>query len=183
MMLGMTLIAAGFLAVAGSDFVVPEGKEKTDRSIVLDALLEAAPERVFEMWIDAEASGEFFGSWARIEKRVGGKYEIYFLPPDHPEGDANSSKGARLLHLDPPNMLAFEWTAPPFAAQLNEIFPLPTWVEVRVESLPEVPGHSRLQLEHHGFRRGPGWDETYEFFVRAWSQILFRLDRHLASGR
>lgn len=176
----LALLAAGSVlplaALAARGAGVPEGKQITDRSLELVVLVDAPRQHVYELWTTESGVDRFFGEQSHIEARAGGAYEIYFLPRSHPESDANSSRGARLLSLEPGRALSFEWTAPPFARELNT-HPLPTWVEVHLEDAPGHPGRTIVRVSHHGFRRGEPWDQTYEFFVRAWSQVLLRLQQ------
>ena len=152
------------------------GRAKTDRSIVMNYVVAAPIDRVYELWTTEAGAKSFFGEDAAIEARKGGKYEIYFLPRNHPESDANSSKGARVLWIESNRGLAFEWTAPPFAAHLNTN-PLPLWIEIDLVSLERDPSFTVVHLASHGYGRGEYWDPVYEFFVRAWSDVLYRLDR------
>jgi uncharacterized protein YndB with AHSA1/START domain len=141
----------------------------------MSVVLDRPVEKVFELWTTVAGIKSFFAEDARIELKAGGAYEIYFLPRSNPESDANSTRGAKLLHLEKNRTLVFEWTAPPFAAELN-INPLPTWVEVNLKPLHSNPNKSQLTLSHFGFKRVGKWTRVYEFFVRNWSAILFRLD-------
>jgi uncharacterized protein YndB with AHSA1/START domain len=149
--------------------------EDRSRSIVLNVVVEAPADRVYELWTSREGANQFFGVDALIERRVGGLYEIYFLPRTHPDSDANSTKGHRVLGLDPGRALSFEWGYPPFAAELRPNGP--TRVDVSFEPLRGQPLRTHVCLEHSGFGRGGSWDKLYEFFVRGWSDILFRLER------
>ncbi len=84
------------------------------------------------------------------------------------------------MELEKGKKLVFEWTAPPFAAKLN-VKPLPIWIEVSFEPLPNNPAKTHVRLAHHGFKRSQPWDKVYEFFVSGWASILYRLDL-LCSG-
>lgn len=159
----------------------PYGKTPTDRSIELSAVIDGTPEEVFSAWTTASGANRFFGVDATIEPRVGGVYEIYFLSRDHPEAEANSSRGARVLEIDPPRRLAFEWAAPPFASELNTS-PLPTWVEIELQSPPADPSRTLLHLSHRGFGDGPLWDRVHAFFERNWFEIVYRLKRDFEAG-
>lgn len=187
------LFAVGItsLSVAGSGHALPqpapapgethqeealmEGRQKTDRSIVLKMVLDSNQREVFKLWSTEDGTRRFFGEDAVIDLRAGGAYEIYFLPRDNPQSDGNSSKGAKLLWMEQDKELAFEWTVPPFASELN-VQPLPTWIEVRLEPLEGHPDKTVIRVAHHGFQRGDNWDRVYEFFVRAWASVLYRLD-------
>jgi uncharacterized protein YndB with AHSA1/START domain len=152
-----------------------DGKEMTDRSIVMKFIVGANPEELFELWTTARGTRCFFGEDAHIDLRPGGAYEIFFLPRDNPESEVNSTKGAKILWIDKNREIAFEWTAPPFAGELNTN-PLPTWVEVSFTPLAGNVHKTEVRLAHHGFGRGGNWDMTYEFFVRGWASIVYRLD-------
>jgi uncharacterized protein YndB with AHSA1/START domain len=184
--LPMLLLTLSVFALMGamqsgpSDSALMKGKTMTDRSIVMMFVVDKSPSELFELWTTVEGARRFFGEDAQIELRRGGAYEIYFLPRDHPERDANSTKGAKLLWFKENRELAFEWTAPPFAGELN-VRPLPTWVELHFEPLEHDAEKTQVRLAHHGFGRGENWDATYEFFVRGWASILYRLDL-LCSG-
>lgn len=176
----LSLAAAVFLAnigaASGQSVKVPAGKEMTDRSIVLKTVVAAPIEEVYKRWTTVKGVKSFFAEDAEIEARKGGNYFIYFLPREHPESRANSSYGCRLLDLEENRRLAFEWSIPPFAAHLNRD-PQPLWVEVTLSSLAGAPGHTEVKLANYGYGRGPDWDRVYEFFVRNWGEILYRLDR------
>jgi uncharacterized protein YndB with AHSA1/START domain len=156
------------------------GKKMTDRSIVMMFIVDGSPEEHFELWSTAQGTRRFFGEDAHIDLRQGGAYEIYFLPRDNPQSDANSTKGARLLWMQKNRELAFEWKAPPFAGELN-VEPFPTWVEVSFAPLAGNAHKTQVRVAHHGLGRGENWDLVYEFFVRGWASILYRLDL-LCSG-
>lgn len=161
----------------------PYGKTPTSRSIELSAVIDGTPEQIFALWTTVEGVNRFFGVDAIIEPRVGGLYEIYFLPRTAAASDDNSTHGARVLELEPPHKLAFEWKSPPFANELNTD-PLPTWVEVQLETLSQDPDRTLLHLSHRGFGEGPQWDRVHAFFERNWFEILYRLkrDRETASA-
>lgn len=151
-----------------------KAKKKTDRYIEMNIVVDASIEKVFELWTTVEGCRKFFGTDAVIDLNTG-TYEIYFLPRTNPKSNINSSMGANLLQIEKNKNLAFEWTMPPFAREFN-VKPFPTWVEVTFNALKNNPDRTRLRLIHHGFKRGGKWDKAYEFFVRGWANILFRLD-------
>lgn len=152
-----------------------DGKQETDFSITLDFIIEASPEHIFNLWTTVSGIKRFFGTDAVLDLKSGGAYEIYFLPRNDPDSDMNSTKGARLLDIKKDEKLVFEWTMPPFASELNTK-PLPTWVEVTFQALKTDPDKTHVRLKHCGFKRGGKWEKAYEFFVRNWALILYRLD-------
>ena len=163
------------------------GKQKTDRTIWLEATVPAPPAEVFRLWTSKEGVGKFFAPDARIDARAGGRYEILFAPATDPEGNSHGTKGARILKIVPDRELVFEWitfagdeslgrNAPPYAppAERN-IRPLPTWVEVAFESVAGQPEQTHLRFAHYGFREGEKWEESYRWFGRAWKGVLDEL--------
>jgi uncharacterized protein YndB with AHSA1/START domain len=163
------------------------GKQKTDRTIVLDAIVAAPPHEVFRLWTSAEGIKKFFAPDARIEATVGGRYQVIFAPATDPEGDSHGTKGARILKLVPDKELAFEWitfagneslggNSPPYAAAAERnVRPLPTWVELAFDPVPGKPNETHLRFAHYGFREGEKWEQSYRWFGRAWKRVLDQL--------
>lgn len=171
----LSVVKAGIAADEPKTKPFMEGKKKTDRSIVLNYVVDAPPEKVFKLWSTVEGTRKFFGADAVIDLKPGGVYEIYFLPRTDPKSDINSTKGAILMWMEKGKELAFEWTMPPFAGELN-VKPLPTWVEVSFRPLKNNRDKTSIRVAHHGFKRGGKWDKCYEFFMRSWTRILYSLD-------
>jgi uncharacterized protein YndB with AHSA1/START domain len=190
-----TVTLAAILLMAGSAplFSAPDdanlmaGKQKTDRTIFLDAIVAAPPAEVFQLWTSAEGIKKFFAPGARIDAAVGGRYQVIFAPAKDPEGDSHGTKGARILKLVPGKELAFEWVtfagdellgrnAPPYAppAERN-VRPLPTWVELTFDAVEGQPEQTHLRFAHYGFREGEKWEQSYRWFGRAWKGVVDEL--------
>lgn len=153
----------------------PADKQLTDRAIELAVVVEAPPERVFRLWTEPELVNQWFAAESVIELRPGGPYEIYFMRRAEAKGQRVGSQGAKVLSFEPGKRLAFEWTMPPMAEELNAQ-PLPTWVELEFE--PAGAERTLVRVKHLGFQRGGKWDQCYEYFVRAWGAVVLpRLDR------
>jgi uncharacterized protein YndB with AHSA1/START domain len=163
------------------------GKLKTDRTILLDAIVAASPPAVFRLWTSGDGIKKFFAPDARIDASVGGRYQVIFAPAQDPEGDSHGTKGARILKLVPNKTLAFEWitfagdellgkNAPPYAppAERN-VNPLPTWVELTFESIEGEPNKTHVWFAHYGFREGEKWERSYQWFAHAWKGVLNQL--------
>ncbi len=171
----------------GDATALMQGKDKTDRTIFLEATINAAPGAVFRLWTSAEGIKKFFAPDARIDARPGGRYQVIFFPSKDPEGDSHGTKGARILKLVPDRELAFEWitfagdtllgkNAPPFAppSQRN-MQPLPTWAELSFDPVAGQPNQTHLKFAHYGFREGELWGQSYQWFGRAWKGVLEQL--------
>jgi uncharacterized protein YndB with AHSA1/START domain len=151
---------------------IPEGKKRTARTISLKTLVDAPPEEVFGLWISEEGARRFFGVDASINPVVGGEYSIYFDSQDR----RLSSEGSKILRIEPPNFLAFEWRGRPEMTEMN-LIPLPTWAEVSFEPADKSGNATRVRLSHYGFGTGGTWDAAYEFFTIAWTNVLNRLQK------
>ena len=175
------------------------GKVDTGRTITLEATVDAAPPAVFSLWTTEPGIQSFFAPKAVIEPRVGGRYEVAFFPQLDPEGESAGTKGARILRFEPGRALSFEWfsfvsqdfsavappgaTSPPLVpAAVRNVRPIPTWVEVSLEPIAGQPQKTHVRLTHRGFRSGPPWDESFEYFWRAWANVLGRLGARCTRG-
>lgn len=176
------------LPETGSKLANPmQGKQKTDRTIFLEATVDAPRAEVFRLWTSEDGIKKFFAPAARVEASVGGRYEIIFAPARDPEGNSHGTKGARILKLVPEKELAFEWitfagdellgrNAPPYApASERNVRPLPTWVELTFEPLEAQPGKTHVRFAHYGFRDGEKWEKSFHWFARAWKGVLDEL--------
>lgn len=164
-----------------------QGKQKTDRTIFLNATVDAPPAEVFRLWTSEDGIRKFFAPAARVDASVGGNYQIIFAPARDPEGNSHGTKGARILKLVPDKELAFEWitfagdellggNAPPSAppAERN-VRPLPTWVELSFDAVAGEPEKTHLRFAHYGFRDGEKWEKSFHWFERAWKGVLDEL--------
>jgi uncharacterized protein YndB with AHSA1/START domain len=74
-------------------------------------------------------------------------------------------------------MLSFEWNAPP---RFGELRNQRTRVILVFHELGD--GRTQVDLAHAGWGQGAQWDELYNYFERAWSVVLDRLVKHMASA-
>lgn len=135
------------------------------RRVEHEVVVAVSPRDAWDAWVDPRRVVNFLGSEARIDLRVGGRYEILFLL-DAPEGE-QGAEGCRILAYLPGEMLAFSWNAPP---QMPEIRSLHTWVVVTFQG--PLAGPTRVRLVQTGFGDGPLWDEDVAYFTAAWGRAL-----------
>lgn len=167
-----------------------KGKVKTDRTVNLDAIVDASPADVYRLWTSADGVKKFFAPEARIDPKIGGRYQIIFFPSKDPEGESHGTKGARILDLVPNQKLVFEWitfagddllgkNAPPYAPPSERnLNPLPTWVELFFEPVAGQPNQTHVKLAHYGFREGEKWERSYQWFTHAWQGVLDQLSQY-----
>jgi uncharacterized protein YndB with AHSA1/START domain len=142
-----------------------ELRKGRDRIIREEIFVRATIDEVWDAWTTEPGIRAFFAPACNVELRVGGPYEILF-DPDAPPGE-RGAEGMRILAFQPKTMLAFTWTAPP---HLTEVRGQLTHVLVR---LREREGkRTEVTLTHSGWGEGGQWDEAFEYFKRAWGQIV-----------
>lgn len=155
-----------------------DGATVSRRAIVVSARVAAPPADVFAAWTSTEAITAWFVDEARVELRIGGPFEVLFLPDTEPE---RGSEGCRILTFVPDELLAFTWNAPP---QYPELRPARTWCVVRFEAIDDG---TRVTLTHTGwpdagFDDGSRWPEVFAYFERAWPMVMKALVGHLGAA-
>jgi len=171
---------------------VPSGRHDTGRSISLEAVIDAPPSRVFEIWTTPSEIPHFFAPKAVIEPRLGGKYEMIFDPEHDPMGDDSGTHGATILRFVPNHALSFEWTGfsetgkdpygPVAWPEQRAKLPIATWIDLEFDPIAGQPGKTRLRLQERGFGSGGKWDTAIEYFWRNWALALGRLGAYCANG-
>lgn len=167
-------------ALAGPVDVVPAGKRLATAGVmspdelVKEVVVEATPAELWPLWTTREGMMSWLISDCRIELRIGGPFELYFMP----EGDNRGSDGCTILSFLPHRMLSFTWNAPP---QHPETRPQHTWIVVEFEP---TEGGTRVRLTHTGWPvdvHSAPWNETHAYFDVAWGHVLGKLQQHVAS--
>jgi len=189
-LLAFTLACVGFASShneSASNATLMEGKVKTNRTVNLAKTVEVPPEEVYRLWTTVDGVKKFFAPAAKIDPKIGGRYEIIFFPSIDPDGESHGTKGARILDVVPNRKLVFEWItfagddllgthAPPYAAPSERnLSPLPTWVELSFEPVDGQPNQTHVKFAHYGFRDGEKWEQSYQWFTRAWKGVLDQL--------
>jgi uncharacterized protein YndB with AHSA1/START domain len=147
-----------------------------ERAIRFEVIVDAGIQAVWDAWTTEAGVCTFFAARARVDPRPDGAYEILFNL-DAPAGE-QGGEGMTFLALDPPHMLSFTWNAPPTQPAIRR---QRTHVTVRLLDLGD--GRTRVRLNHAGWGEGPLWDETFDYFTRAWGKtVLPRLRWRFANG-
>ncbi len=137
---------------------------------VLD--LPAGRDRVWRMWTTPEGLCSWLCLRADVEPRVGGPFELFFNP-DESKPESDSTIGCKVLSVDQPRLLVFDWRGADEVAEVMNAPDAPP-TQCQVELLPRPTG-TRLRLTHSDWGDGPGWEEARAWFDRAWSDALERL--------
>ncbi len=146
-----------------------------EREIRKETEVPATINEVWETWTTTEGVKTFFSSAAKVELRIGGPYEIYFLL-DQPYG-LRGSEGCHILSFLPQKMLSFEWNAPPSFGELRGIH---THVVLEFETVGEK--RTKVTLLHVGWGEGEDWNKLYDYFDKAWDYVLGNFKKRFEEG-
>jgi uncharacterized protein YndB with AHSA1/START domain len=144
------------------------------RSFVKETTIEAPVAAVYAAWTDGAVFPKAYDPSrpeiaANIELAIGGRYEWLW------DGKVGSN-GCQVLSYIPNRMVSFSWNAPPTQPESRARH---TWVVV--ELAPTGEGATHLTLTHLGFGTEPHWDETFDYFGKAWPFVLAQLKKNLES--
>ena len=153
----------------------PQPVAAQDRQISKEAIVRASAAEVWTAWTTSAGIQSFFAPEAIVDPKPDGAFRLHFNPYAPP-----GSKGAddmRFLALQKERMLSFTWNAPPHLpdARLQR-----TVVVVRMDPLGD--NETRVRLSHVGWGDGGEWDQAYDYFDRAWGNVLANLQKRFVEG-
>jgi len=128
-------------------------------------VVEAGLDQVWAAWTTEEGVRTFFAPDARIRLEVGGPYELYFDLQAEP--GSRGAEGVQILALQPKTMLAFTWNAPPHLDQVRG-----QWTHVVVRLRRLEANRTEVTLFHDGWGKGGQWEQAFDYFQRAWKQVV-----------
>src|SRR4030067_164514 len=140
-----------------------------------EVVVPATLDQVWQAWTTTEGTRTFFSSSTRVELRLGGAYEVYFLL-DQPYGSQGSEE-CKILSFLPKKMLSFEWNAPPHFGELRNKH---TQVILRFDQI--TPELVKVTFDQLGWGKGEEWDKLYQYFDKAWDQVLNNLKKRFVAG-
>ena len=146
-----------------------------DRTLVKTVTVKAPVDAVWAVWTTSEGIKTFFAPDARVEARPGGPFEIFFNPYAKP--GLKGADGMVVLAVQEKRMLSFTWNSPP---HLPEVRGQRTAVTVRVK--PAGEGLTEVRLTHAGWGDGGQWDQSFDYFDKAWGRVLANLEKRFAEG-
>jgi len=141
--------------------------EINSKQLLKTQIIESEIKAIWKKWTTHEGLKTFFGLENKIELRPGGAFEIFFLL-DNPKG-TRGGEGNQVLSFLPEEMLSFTWNAPPTIPEVRN-HPHRTWVVITLEALAQE--RTKVTLKHVGWLDGEKWDETFDYFDRAWDLVL-----------
>ncbi len=118
------------------------------KNVILAASLPAAPDRLFEMYLDAEFHALFTGFPVIVEPRVGSAFRAF-----------DGMLSGTVIHLDPKRLIVQTWRSAHWpATALDSVLSLSFW--------PEKDG-ARIELVHVNVPEddfagvSEGWEKYY----------------------
>lgn len=136
-----------------------------ERAVIAQIEVPASLDDVWEAWTTEAGASTFFAPACRIVLRPGGAYEMLFNLDAEP--GLQGGEGNRLLAIQPGSLLSFSWNAPP---ELPTVRDQRTHVSLRFAALG--PRITQVSLRHDGWGEGGEWDRAFEYFERAWKQVV-----------
>ena len=137
--------------------------------------VKANVDDVWKVWTTTEGIKTFFAPDAKVVLRVDGPFEIYMNPFGAP-----GMKGAddmRIIGFQENKMLSFTWNAPP---SLPEARKQRSIVIVRLISRGDAL--TDVTIHHVGWGEGGEWDKAYDYFSKAWPNVLKNLKKRFDDG-
>jgi uncharacterized protein YndB with AHSA1/START domain len=142
--------------------------QDVDRVVRAETVVNAGVNQVWDAWTTNDGIKSFLAPDCNVEIRIDGPYQIFFDPEAEP-----GLKGADdmiVLAFQPRKMLSFTWNAPTLFPNVR---PHRTHVVVRFFS--EGDERTRVTLWHDGWGEGEEWDQAFDYFTRAWQQVVMPL--------
>lgn len=148
-----------------------------EKTVSKEVTIGSPIDLVWFAWTIPERVQEWFAPQAVVEPKVGGAYELYFIPGNT---DMMNTKGCKIVQLIKEEKLQFTWKGPDqFSDLMNQENHL-TVVDVTFCKVEE--GTTRVSIDHTGFKEGEEWQEAYGWHVAAWSGVLDSLKAALEKG-
>lgn len=148
--------------------------ETRSSSFVLELEIPASVDQLWNAWTENKNLTQWLTSKANVQAEPDGAYEL-FWEPDHPE--RNSTLGCQVLEVREKELLKFNWKGPVPFADLMNVEPLPTFVQITFRKTGA--NVSSVQLEHFGWGKGERWDEARAWQFNAWRGALQALKEQL----
>jgi uncharacterized protein YndB with AHSA1/START domain len=135
--------------------------------------LPASVEKVWNCWTTTDGITSFFAPKAIIELEIGGKFELYFML-NNPEG-SQGSENCKVLSYLPQKMLSFSWNAPPQFPNVRGQF---HWYVINFIAINDAT--TKLELTGLGWQDTEEWNNVYDYFDIAWTNVLQSLKNKLS---
>jgi uncharacterized protein YndB with AHSA1/START domain len=148
----------------------------TERAITCEVTVPAPLSEVWQAWTTEEGARTFFAPACKINPKPGGAYEMLFNL-DAPIGE-QGGEGMIILAFQAERMLSFTWNAPP---DLPSVRGQMTHVIILLDEIDSK--NTLVTLKHDGWGQGGEWDLAFEYFTKAWGDVVLpRLKYRFENG-
>ena len=137
-------------------------------------ILHISAKDLWNRWTTYEGLKTFFGRENKVELKLWGAYEIYFLL-DAPEGE-RGSEGCKVLSFIPHEMLSFTWNAPPHLEARHS--GIHTYVVVQFKAIS--PQETGISIQHLGWPEDERFVPVFAYFEQAWDMVLNNLKKSIS---
>jgi uncharacterized protein YndB with AHSA1/START domain len=149
-----------------------------ERAIIETVTVKASLNDVWQAWTTSAGIKTFFAPEANIDARPGGAFEP-LMDPTAPAG-LRGADGMVFLALQEKKMISFTWNAPP---SLPEARKQRTVVIVRFQARGD--SLTEVSISHLGWGEAATdneWGKTYDYFAKAWPNVLKNLQKRFETG-
>ncbi|MEO8386460.1 MAG: SRPBCC domain-containing protein [Betaproteobacteria bacterium] len=146
-----------------------------ERAIDEKITVKASIDDVWKAWTTSDGIKTFFAPDAKVELRIDGPFEVYMNP--FAERGMKGADDMRIIGFQEKKMLTFTWNAPP---SLPEARKQRTVVIVRFISRGDQL--TDVTLHHVGWGDGGEWDKAYDYFCKAWPNVMKNLKKRFEDG-
>ncbi|MFX3673340.1 MAG: SRPBCC domain-containing protein [Paenisporosarcina sp.] len=148
-----------------------------EKAVNHEVTINAPLNLVWYAWTISERVSEWFAPETVVEGKVGGAYELYFVPGNK---TGMNTKGCKITKLVNEKELLFTWKGPDqFDDIMNNENEL-TIVKVSFETINE--NSTKVSIHHTGFLDDESWAEAFQWHQMAWSGVLSSLKSALEKG-
>lgn len=145
--------------------------------VYTETYVETDVETVWDDWTTQDGLESFFAPKAIVEGKLGGAYEVWFLP-DAPKGQRGAEDGVLLGwqddSADGTRMIQFTWRMPPYMPEIVD-----SMTVVQIWMIPTDKDETRVRLFHTGFGDTPKWLEAEQYFETSWRAVLKQYRQHI----
>jgi uncharacterized protein YndB with AHSA1/START domain len=136
-------------------------------------VIDAPRVEVWRAWTTPEGLAHLAGA-VRIQLVPGGPFEWFLDGPPDAYG-RRGSQGSRVVAVEAPERIVFDWTFPPSVAELREA-DARTTVTVHLVDLGEA---TLVDLTVTGWQEGDAWERGWRYFDTAWQYVLDEIEHYL----
>ena len=142
-----------------------------EKIIVVSTILNCNVEEAFTYFTENKKLELWLTKKAKVEPQIGAPYELFWEPED-PEN--NSTLGCKVLAVNAPHYINFEWKGPrQYEHFMNDADPL-TNVTVLFTPMDEK---TQVTLLHVGWRANKEWQDAWEYFDQGWRPPFEKLEK------